>query len=185
MMFYGFLSVENRSHSSYCRLSVSFYYFFLSLVFFFSHCSQLVLTQHNLRLSDWSRHTHVRAYTAVNGEWKLQMTNELIHGWFVTFFGIVDSNVIKYMRSANWDACERALAYTQKTIQHREWRRWRWAKLFICFIVIIYMYFAAESPSLKAMRPSKPKRAKERRLTFDKYLWSRIWPYSTDRVLRV
>lgn len=72
----------------------------------------------------FNRHI-ARAHTGeVIEEWKLQMTNELIHGWFVTFFGIVDSNVIKYnMRcgGARWYTIQKKIQQKKKNMRpHRE-----------------------------------------------------------------
>lgn len=126
-----FFSFKNRSHS-YCLLSVSILLFFFSFRFSSScFAFNMCFNRHIARARAHNPYTG-----KVIGEWKLQMTNELIHGWFVTFFGIVDSNVIKYIRGVRFQHWRESSWKTERP--HREWRRWRWANIFICFIVIIH-----------------------------------------------
>lgn len=165
-MFYGFFSKTEAVRSdSLVRFDSLHFVSFPCVAFNMCFDGR---THSTIRLSDWGSNIHTHTFAGeVIGEWKLQMTNELIHGWFVTFFGIVDSNVIKYMRWARerafteWESSKAKKTKKNKR-QQREWRRRRWANIYL-FVLLLR---------------SESRSAEERRLTFDKYLWSRIWPYS-------
>lgn len=158
---------ENRSRSFWLSCPFRFSSFRFFPVRCFQHVFRRAHTQHHPAI--WLRlqhtHTHIRWWS----DRRVKTTNDKrINSRLICYlfrncrFECNKIYAVSARARVHWMGIAQSEKKKKNKRQQREWRRRRWANIYL-FVLLLR---------------SESRSAEERRLTFDKYLWSRIWPYS-------